>query len=85
MAELKHEIWVDSGGLETLCLAGPHGDPARELLGSGAKLVATFFAASTHEAMLEFHKRMDRGPYILSHEKDLEPYPEEWASEQDQQ
>jgi hypothetical protein len=78
--KLKHELWEEKeGGGWTFCLAGPHGEGARNLLGPDAKLIWTVEAGSHFEAMTAYYKFMDWGEYITEQEWDMQPYPEEWS------
>lgn len=60
---MKHELWVEAEDSQTFCLAGPHGDGARALLGKDAKLVWTCEASSYFEAMTKYYAYMDWGEY----------------------
>ena len=86
MASLLHEVWEESDEngqmLEALCLAGPDGDAFRATLGEGARLVATFDAASHVEAMGKYYSMYDRGEYVTAQLADYDPYPEEWRARQ---
>ncbi|WP_245477553.1 hypothetical protein [Bradyrhizobium guangxiense] len=83
MVELTHEIWVqvdDSGQqLPSCCLAGPHGDDFRKLLGPGARLIHTFKAGSHYEAMTIYYRFLRQGPYTTEHPWDMQPYPRHWV------
>jgi hypothetical protein len=59
------------------------GDGARALLGPGARLVGTFEAGSTFEAMTRYNERLGRGPWMTDIAQDHEPYPDEWRRIQD--
>jgi hypothetical protein len=63
VVNVLHEVWVDGEGLETVCLAGPMGDGARNLLSFPARLAWTFEASSHFEAMSLYHERMGWPPY----------------------
>lgn len=86
MTSLLHEVWEepDENGqmLEALCLAGPDGDAFRATLAEGARLVATFEAASHVEAMTEYYAMYGRGKYVSEHLADYDPYPQEWRARQ---
>jgi hypothetical protein len=82
MARLLHELWESPEGLGTFCLAGPDGDGARALLEPGSKLVWTVEADSHFEAMSLYYARMGWGPYTTEHERDRQPYPQEWLARQ---
>ncbi|MBX9823545.1 MAG: hypothetical protein K2Y27_00990 [Xanthobacteraceae bacterium] len=59
MADLLHEIWVetcDGTERESLCLAGPDGDDARRLHARNARLVHTFATGSPFAAMTHDHR-----------------------------
>lgn len=79
--KLKHELWEDIGGDQyselTFCLAGPHGDGARGLLGPQARLIWTVEAGSHFESMTEYYKFMEWGEHTTDQEWDMQPYPEE--------
>ena len=78
--KLKHELWEEKeGGGWTFCLAGPHGEGARNLLGPDARLIWTVEAGSHFEAMTAYYKFMDWGEYTTDQEWDMQPYPEEWS------
>jgi hypothetical protein len=66
-----------------LCLAGPMGDTARALLEPDARLLSTFEAGSTFEAMNLYNQRLGRGPWTTGFAQDHEPYPDEWRHVQD--
>jgi hypothetical protein len=81
---LKHELWQDSaddGGDLTFCLAGPHGDGARKLLGPNAKLIWTVEADSHFAAMTTYYEFMGWGSYTTDQEWDMRPYPDEWSDQ----
>lgn len=80
MATLTHEIWEDGDGLPSCCLAGPMGDGMRKLLGTGARLVRTFQAASHFDAMTTYNATLGRGPYVTDQARDRDPYPDDWLS-----
>ena len=71
---VKHEVWEDSEGLTTLCLADEHGDDCRKLLEHDSKLIYTFYANSHYDAMTIYYKFMDWGTYTTEFEVDKEPY-----------
>jgi hypothetical protein len=81
-AGLVHEIWRDTDGLETCCLAGPRGDGARATCGADAELIHVFAARTHCEAMSIYNAYLGRGPYNTSEPRDLEPYPDSWRAEQ---
>ncbi|WP_205629807.1 hypothetical protein [Dechloromonas denitrificans] len=83
MALLKHEIWIDSDGLPSLCLAGPMGDGFRSLQEHGAALIGLIDATSHFEAMTKYYEIMGWGVYTTDFESDHESYSEEWRSIQD--
>jgi hypothetical protein len=83
MARLKHEVWIDTDGLEMCCLAGPDGDEARGLLEPGAKLLWTFEAGSHFEAMTIYHQHLGREPHASSEASDAAPYPGKWKERPD--
>jgi hypothetical protein len=60
---MKHELWVDSEGLDTFCLAGPSGEGARSLLPEGARLEWTVEAESHFEAMAQYYEFRGWGTY----------------------
>jgi len=60
---MKHELWIENEGEQTLCLAGSHGDSARNLLEPGAKLTWTCEASSHFEAMTKYYEYMEWGEY----------------------
>jgi hypothetical protein len=81
---LKHELWQDSaddGGDLTFCLAGPHGDGARKLLGPNAKLIWTVEADSHFAAMTTYYEFMGWGSYTTDQEWDMRPNPDEWSDQ----
>jgi hypothetical protein len=69
---LRYELWEEDG-LNTFCLAGPHGDDARKLMGPSAKLIWTVEASTHFRAMTEYYKCMDWGEYTTDHEWDRQP------------
>ena len=80
MAVLVHEVWEEvSEGmlLHACCLAGPHGEACRAILGPGARLLTTFEAGSNFEAMSIYNRYLDREPYTTTEPWDHEPYPED--------
>jgi hypothetical protein len=81
--KLKHELWKDIGGEEysyyTFCLAGTHGDGARQLLSPQAELIWTVEAASHFEAMTAYYQFMKWDEYTTDQEWDMQPYPKEWS------
>jgi hypothetical protein len=82
MAILLHEVWRDSDGLPTCCLAGPDGDNARQLLGDSATLVWTFEAGSHFEAMTTYNAFLGREPYATPETGDHASYPDSWLQRQ---
>jgi hypothetical protein len=82
MAILRHEVWRDSDGLPTCCLAGPDGDNARRLLRENASLMSTFDAGSHFEAMTKYNELLGRDPYTSTEAWDRTPYPDEWLQRQ---
>ena len=78
MAQLVHELWAESSGEQTVCLAGPMGDDARARLESGARRVWTVEAGSHFEAMTKYYAHMGWGAYSTDEARDFEPYLEEW-------
>ena len=78
MAMLRHELWDEGGGRQTLCLAGPMGDAARAELASGSKLVWEVEAGSHFEAMTRYYQHMGWGEYTTEQDWDRQAYPEEW-------
>ena len=71
---VKHEVWEDSQGLTTLCLADERGDDCRKLLEPDSKLIHTFYASNHCEAMTIYYKFMDWGTYTTEFEVDKESY-----------
>lgn len=61
---MLHELWDEGDAGLTFCLAGPHGDGARALLGPNAQLVWTVEAASHLDAMTAYWARMGWGRYV---------------------
>lgn len=43
---LKHELWLEPDGCQTFCLAGNHGDDARNLLSANSQMIWTIEADS---------------------------------------
>jgi len=60
---MKHELWIEEDESQTFCLAGPHGESARGLLGRSAKLIWTCDAESYFEAMQKYYAYMGWGEY----------------------
>jgi hypothetical protein len=60
---MRHELWVDSDGDQTFCLAGPMGDAARRLLPEDVELTWTVDARSHDEAMTLYYEHMGWGTY----------------------
>lgn len=58
------------------CLAGPHGDQARALLSSEAKLVWTVDASSHFEAMTKYYEYQGWGTYTTDQDWDMKTYAE---------
>ncbi len=84
---LLHELWehTEDGGVGfTFCLAGPRGDAIRGTLPAGVKRVWTVWAGSHFEAMTRYYERQGWGVYEPEPSWDFEPYPVEWAQEQQQ-
>lgn len=71
---LKHEVWQESNGLTTLCLADKSGDGCRKLLELGSEIIHEFYASSHFEAMTIYYKFMEWGIYTTEFEIDKEPY-----------
>ena len=71
---VKHEIWADTDGLTTLCLADERGDACRKLLDTNNKLIYTFYASSHFEAMTIYYEYMNWGIYTTDFEVDKKPY-----------
>ncbi len=72
---MLHELWIDPGGLQTICVAGPMGDAARALLPDGSLLDWTFEAQSHFDAMSKHHARMGWPPYVSDFpDEDTETY-----------
>lgn len=72
---MKHELWIDSDGLDTFCFAGPSGDGARSLMGGGARLEWTVEARSHFEAMTLYYAYRGWGTYITDFpEQDKKEY-----------
>ena len=69
-----HELWVESDGGQTFCLAGSKGDGVRAMLLPGSRLIWTVEAGSHFEAMTKYYERMGWGVYKIDHESDYEPY-----------
>ena len=82
MAILKHELWIDTEGLETFCIAGPSGEGVRKLLPAGSNLVWTVEAGSHFEAMSKYYNYIGWGKYETDQVWDFEPYPEDWLKTQ---
>lgn len=74
MKLFEHEIWEDSEGLTTLCLADERGNDCRKLLDLDNKLIHTFYAKSHYDAMTIYYEFMDWGTYTTTFEMDKEPY-----------
>ena len=72
--KVKHEIWEDTEGLTTLCLADERGDDCRKLMEVGDKLIHTFYANCHYEAMTIYYEYMNWGVYTTDFEIDKEPY-----------
>lgn len=60
---MLHELWDEGDDGQTFCLAGPHGDGARSMLGPNARLVWTLEASSHLEAMTRYYEHMGWGVY----------------------
>lgn len=61
-----HELWLESEGVQTFCLAGPKGDSARKLLEPNSSLIWTCEAESHFEAMTKYYEYMNWGKYQSS-------------------
>ena len=72
--KVKHEVWEDTEGLTTLCLADERGDDCRKLMEVGSKLIYTFYANCHYEAMTIYYEYMNWGVYTTDFEIDKEPY-----------
>lgn len=59
---MRHELWIEDGG-QTFCLAGPHGDQARAMLTTGARLVWEVEASCHLDAMSKYYQYMNWGEY----------------------
>jgi hypothetical protein len=82
VATLRHELWDEGEGRQTLCLAGLIGDAARAQLAPGSRLVWEVEAESHFEAMTRYHQHMGWGEYTTEQNWDRQPYPEEWVATQ---
>tara|TARA_R110000737_G_scaffold344175_1_gene371037 strand:- start:671 stop:907 length:237 start_codon:yes stop_codon:yes gene_type:complete len=72
---MKHELWIEDESEQTFCLAGLHGESARQLLSVTAKLVWTCDANSHFEAMSKYYQYMDWGNYASDFpDDDKKPY-----------
>jgi len=71
---VKHEVWEDSEGKTTLCLADERGNECRQLLEPGSKLIHGFYASNHFDAMTIYYKFMNWGAYETEFEIDKEPY-----------
>lgn len=60
---MKHELWVENEMEQTFCLAGEHGNEARAILSTDAKLVWSVEASSHYEAMCLYYSYMGWGQY----------------------
>jgi hypothetical protein len=60
---MKHELWLEPDGCQTFCLAGVHGDDARNLLSANSKLIWMVEADSHFEAMTKYYSFMAWGEY----------------------
>jgi hypothetical protein len=80
MAGLVHELWVESDGEQTFCLAGPMGDNARKPMLPAARLAWTVEASRHFEAMTKYYEHMEWDVYMTGHVWHYEPYPEEWLT-----
>jgi len=59
-----HELWQESDGCQTFCLAGARGDGARALMDPGATLAWEVEAESHFEAMTKYYAHMQWGEYV---------------------
>jgi hypothetical protein len=81
VARLSHEIWLDVEGLPGCVVAGPEGDRARECFGSGSRLVHTFEASSTYDAMQLYNRDCVEGEWTTDYpEVDMAEYSDERAA-----
>jgi hypothetical protein len=78
VAQLVHELWIETDQEQTFCLAGPMGDDARSRMAPGAQKVWTIEAESHFDAMSKYYAHMGWGAYTTEHAWDFEPYPDEW-------
>ncbi|MCF5686834.1 hypothetical protein [Pseudomonas sp. PA-1-3F] len=58
---MKHELWLEPDGCQTFCLAGVHGDDARNLPSANSKLIWMVEADSHFEAMTKYYSFMAWG------------------------
>ena len=72
-----HELWEDPGseGRYRFCLAGPHGDQARSMLSSSARLTWSVEADSHFQAMTLYYEHMDWGTYTTDQGGTVAPSP----------
>jgi hypothetical protein len=60
---VKHELWVDSDGLDGFSIAGPLYEDQRQLNGPGATLAWTVDADSHFDAMTRYYEYKGWGTY----------------------
>ena len=77
-----HELWEDPPDAPyTFVLAGPHGDAARAMLSSKARLTWTVEAASYFEAMTKYWEHQGWGAWVTDYpDVDKQTYAE-WGYE----
>lgn len=90
MPKLPHEIWRDDSGegigQSFFVASGPGVEQHRRLLPPDAKLIATIWASSYLEALIQYNRFMgweEYKPFIDPETGEVmgaEPYPEEWAT-----
>ena len=74
---MKHELWSNDDELDTFCLAGVHGEGARQLIEEGSRLIWTCEANSHFEAMTKYYEYRSWGVYTSDHpEQDKQTYKE---------
>jgi hypothetical protein len=75
LSGMRHEVWKEPGGGQTVCFSGPMGDDARSDLEPGSELAWTFEASSHLEAMTIYYRQLGWGEYTtLYPEEDARPY-----------
>ena len=74
MANLLHEIWMDSNDLPGLCINGPEGDGFRSLLEPGSRIIKVIEASSTFEALTKYYNYFGWGKYTGELPQDHKPY-----------